>query len=276
MEIFESIRKNKPALFGFVVIIILVVVAIFAGFISPYERAITQNPKERLQPPSVSHFFGTDHFGRDVFTRVIHGARISLFIGIVTTFVSMSIAVALGAIAGFYGGLADEIIMRVMDTVMCIPGMILSLAVVSALGQGLRNLMIAIAVSSVPGFTRLIRSVVLTIVESDFIEAARACGTNDFMIIVRHVLSNATGPVIVQSTMSIARMILFAAGFSFIGLGVQPPAPEWGAMLADAREFLRRAPYLMFFPGVSILLSSLSFNLLGDGLRDALDPKLKL
>ncbi|MDR1965602.1 MAG: ABC transporter permease [Synergistaceae bacterium] len=276
MELFDSLRKNKPAVFGLIVIVILVVVAIFADMISPYERGIRQNSKARLQPPCAEHIFGTDHFGRDVFTRVIHGARISLFIGTATTFISMFVALVLGSVAGFYGGIVDEAIMRAIDTVMCIPGMLLSLAVVAALGQGLGNLMVAIAVSSVPGFTRLIRSVVISIAETDFIEAARASGTSEFMIIIRHVLPNSMGPLIVQSTMSIARMILFAAGFSFIGLGVQPPAPEWGAMLADAREFLRRAPYLMFFPGTSILLASLSFNLLGDGLRDALDPKLKL
>ncbi|MDR1136682.1 MAG: ABC transporter permease [Synergistaceae bacterium] len=275
-EAFKNLRDNKLALFGLIVIIFFVFLAAAADVISPYENGVRQNSKARLQPPNTEHFFGTDHFGRDVFSRVIHGARISLFIGVATTLVSMSAALLLGSVTGYYGGIVDEIIMRVLDTVMCIPGLLLSLAVVSALGQGLRNLIIALVVSSVPGFTRLIRSVVLSIAENDYIEAARASGTNDVMIIIRHVLPNSMGPVIVQSTMSIARMIIFAAGFSFIGLGVQPPAPEWGSMLADAREFLRRAPYLMIFPGVSILLSSLSFNLLGDGLRDALDPKSRI
>ena len=274
-EIIRRLKKNKSAMIGLFIVAIFVFIAIFADLISPYEKGIAQNSKRLLKPPSVEYVFGTDHLGRDVFTRVIHGTRVSLTIGIATTAVSVFFGMILGACAGYYGGKIDEIIMRILDTVTCIPSMLLSLAIVAALGSGLRNLMTAIAVSSVPGFARLIRSVVLTVVENDFIKAAKACGTRDPRIIYRHILPNAMGPIIVQATMSIAGMILLAAGLSFIGLGIQPPAPEWGAMLSEAREYLRRAPYLMAFPGVAILLAALSFNLLGDGLRDALDPRLK-
>jgi peptide/nickel transport system permease protein len=274
-SLFDRLKKNKAAMAGMTVLSVFVLTAICADFISPYSEGIRQNSSERLNWPSAAHPFGTDNFGRDVFTRIIHGARFSIALGLSTITLAMTIALILGSAAGYFGGRLDEIIMRIMDTIMCIPSILLSLAIVTVLGPGLLNLMIAIAVGSVPSFTRLIRSVVLTITESDYIEAAKAAGSGHAKIIFTHVIRNALGPLIVYATTSIAGMILMAAGFSFIGLGVRPPAPEWGAMLADARENLRRAPYLMVFPGVSILLTALSFNLLGDGLRDALDPRLK-
>jgi len=274
-EIIRRLKKNKGAMLGLFIIIIFMLVAIFADVISPYERGIVQNSKALLNRPSAQHFFGTDHLGRDVFTRMIHGARVSLTIGISTTIGSMFFGLVLGACAAYYGGKTDEIIMRIMDMLMCIPSMLLALAIIAAMGSGLVNLMIAICISIIPGYARLIRSVALTIVENDFIKAAKACGTRDLRIIYKHIIPNAIGPIIVQATMSVASMILLAAGFSFIGMGIQPPAPEWGSMLSEAREYLRRAPYLMTFPGLAILLSALSFNLLGDGLRDALDPRLK-
>jgi peptide/nickel transport system permease protein len=186
----------------------------------------------------------------------------------------MGFAFLFGAAAGYFGGLLDEIIMRIMDTILCIPYILLCLAIVAALGPGLLNLKIALVVSYIPNFTRLVRSVTLSIVKNDYIEAARACGIGDLKIIFRHVLRNALGPMAVQAAMAVSGMILLAAGLSFIGLGVRPPAPEWGAMLSEAREFLRRAPHLMVFPGTAILLTALSLNLLGDGLRDALDVRL--
>ncbi len=274
-EVFRRLRKNRAAMIGLVIICIFVLFALFADVISPYQAGIQQDSKNRLQPPSGAHIFGTDGYGRDVFTRVLHGARISLTIGIATTVSALIFGGILGACAGYFGGRADEIIMRILDTVMCIPGLLLALSIVASLGSGLGNLLVAIGISNIPPFARLVRSVVLTIVDNDFIEAAVACGTSDWRIIRRHVLRNAIGPIIVQATMSISGMILMAAGLSFIGLGITPPAPEWGSMLSEAREFLRRAPYLMVFPGMAILLSALSFNLLGDGLRDALDPRLK-
>jgi peptide/nickel transport system permease protein len=275
-SVFDRLKKNKAAMAGLVVLSVFVAAALCADFISPYSEGIRQNSAERLSWPSAAHPFGTVNFGRDVFTRILHGARFSIALGLSTITLAMSIALVLGSLAGYFGGRLDEIIMRIMDTVMCIPSILLSLAIVTVLGPGLLNLMLAIAVGSVPGFTRLIRSVVLTITESDYIEAAKAAGSGHAKIIFTHVIRNALGPLIVYATTSIAGIILMAAGFSFIGLGVRPPAPEWGAMLSDARENLRRAPYLMFFPGVSILLTALSFNLLGDGLRDALDPRLKV
>ena len=203
------------------------------------------------------------------------GARISLTIGLFTALLALVVGGTLGAAAAYYGGTVDNIIMRIMDMFTAIPGTLLALAIVAALGASMINLLIAIAISSVPGFVRLIRSTVMTVVESDYIEAARACGTMDRRIILHHIMPNAIGPIIVQTTTSISGMILQASGLSFIGMGVQPPTPEWGAMISEAREFMRQDPWMMIFPGVCIILAALSFNLIGDGLRDALDPRLR-
>lgn len=274
-ETFRRMRKNKAAMIGLVIIVVILLIAIFADVISPYEYGIRQNSKVRLQPPSSEHIFGTDGNGRDVFTRVIHGARTSLTLGLATTLVSAVLGGVLGACAAYYGGKLDNIIMRLLDVIMCIPSMLLALSIVAALGSGMSNLLIAITISNIPVFARIIRSVVISIVENDYVEAAKACGTGDWRIIHRHILRNAMGPIVIQATMSISKMILLSASLSFLGMGVQPPAPEWGTMLSEAREFMRRAPYLMIFPGTAIVLSVLSLNLVGDGLRDALDPRLK-
>jgi peptide/nickel transport system permease protein len=272
---FRRLLKSKTALAGLFIVSVFLITAILADLISPYAGGIEMNDAVRLQAPGPAHPFGTDNYGRDVFTRVIHGGRFTLSLGIAAAALSLFFAFVLGSLAGYFGGRIDGFIMRIMDTILCVPGILLSLAVVAALGPGARNLLIAVAVSYVPHFTRLIRSVVLTIVKNDYIEAARASGTGPVGIVCRHVIRNALGPIIVETAMAIAAIILFSAGLSFIGLGVQPPAPEWGAMLSDAREFLRRAPHLMIFPGAAIVLSSLSFNLLGDGLRDVLDPRIE-
>ncbi|GHT79117.1 peptide ABC transporter permease [Spirochaetia bacterium] len=272
--LWRRLKRNKAAVAALAVLAVIVFFAVFADLIAPYNRGIQQNSAIRLQGPSREHLLGTDDYGRDVFTRIIHGGRLSLSLGVSATVLAMAAAFVLGSIAGYFGGRLDEIVMRIMDTILCIPYMLLSLAIVAALGPGLRNLMIAMVVSYIPNFTRIIRSIVLTIVENEYIEAARACGSGSFKIIYRHVLRNALGPIIVQAAMSVAGMILLAAALSFIGLGVNPPAPEWGAMLSEAREFLRRAPHLMVFPGLAILLTALSLNLVGDGLRDALDVRL--
>lgn len=275
-QTWKRLKKNKAAMLGLTIISCIVLLAVFADFIADYKtQVIAQNIKMRLQPPSVEHWFGTDNYGRDVFARVIHGARISLTIGIVSTAIAVCCGGLLGAVAGFYGGKVDMVITRITDTLMCIPAVLLALSVVSVLGAGMRNLMIAITISQIPNFTRIIRSVILTLRDQDYIRAARSCGTGDARIIYRHVLPNAIGPVIVQATMAISDMILTAAGLSFIGMGIQPPQPEWGTMLSEAKEQIRYAPYLISFPGFAIVLSALSFNLLGDGLRDALDPRLK-
>ncbi|MDL2263448.1 ABC transporter permease [Synergistaceae bacterium OttesenSCG-928-I11] len=274
-ELWRRYRKNPAAMIGLAFVLILIACVLFGDVIAPYKTATGQNIRARLQGPSAAHFFGTDEFGRDVFARVVHGARASLALGVMTTLVALSVGGVLGAVAGYFGGRIDDIIMRLMDVLTSIPSLLLSLAIVSALGAGIRNLIIAITISRVPAFVRIVRSAVLSIVDQEFIEAAKAGGTSDTRIIVRHVIPNAVGPIIVQATMSISMLILQAAGLSFLGMGVQPPRPEWGAMLNDAREFMRVAPHLMIFPGMAIVLSALSFNLMGDGLRDALDPKLK-
>lgn len=274
-EYWRRYKKNKAAMLGLVIFAMLVLVIIFADVIVPYEKAIDQDYTQRFLTPCAEHWFGTDHFGRDVFARVIHGSRYSLIIGVATNILSLVLGGLLGAAAGYYGGKVDDIIMRIMDVFMCIPFMLLALAIVAALGPGLVNLMIAITISSIPGMTRLVRSAVLLVADQDYIEAAGSYGSKDARILLKYIIPNALGPIIVNTTMNIAGTILAAAGLSFIGMGIQPPTPEWGAMLSGAREYMRQAPYLMVYPGLAILLSVLSLNLIGDGLRDALDPKLK-
>ena len=274
-EIWRRCRKSKTAMLGLVLLIFVVGIAIFADVIVPYENAIAQDIPNRLQGPSAAHWFGTDEAGRDLFARIVHGSRYSLAIGIITTIVSMIIGGLLGAVAAYYGGWVDNVIMRVTDVIMTVPPILLSLAVVAALGANLRNLLIAITVSCVPGIIRMVRSVVLGVVEEDYIEAARSYGTSDMRIILKYVIPNALGPIIVTATMNVATMILSASGLSFLGMGVQPPAPEWGALLSDAETYMFSAPHLLYIPGLFIVIAALSFNLAGDGLRDALDPKLK-
>lgn len=274
--VWKSIRKSKTAMLGLFIISIFVILALFANVIADYDqRVIVQNISHRLESPNIEHWFGTDTYGRDIFARIVHGARFSLLIGLLTTILSVSIGCIFGATAGYYGGKVDSIIMRFMDTVMAIPPILLALSIVAALGPSMKNLLIAMTVSSVPSFTRIIRSVIMTVVGEDFIEAAKSCGTSDWRIILKHILPNAIGPIIVQATMSVASMIINAAALSFLGMGIQPPAPEWGAMLAESREFMRYYPHLVVIPGVAIVLAALSINLLGDGLIDALDPRLK-
>lgn len=274
-EIWRRFKKSKTAMLGLVLLILVVLMAVCADLIVPYEEAITQAPVDRLQGPSAEHWFGTDNLGRDVFARVVHGSRYSLLIGISTSVLSLLIGGLLGAIAGFYGGKVDNIIMRLTDVVMTVPPILLSLAVVAALGPNLRNLLIAITISCIPSMVRMVRSVVLTVVDNDYIEAAKSYGGSDMRSILKYVIPNALGPIIVTTTMNVANMILSASGLSFLGMGVQPPAPEWGALLSDARQFMFTAPGMLYFPGLFIVIAALSFNLAGDGLRDALDPKLK-
>ena len=273
-EIWRRFRKSKTAMLGLILLAFVLLIAIFADLIVPYSQAVEQGAV-RLQKPSAEHWFGTDELGRDVFARVVHGSRYSLWIGVSTSILSLIIGGLLGAAAGYYGKTIDNVIMRVTDVVMTVPPILLSLAVVAALGANLRNLLIAITVSCVPSMVRMVRSVVLTVVDQDYIEAAKSYGSSDMRIILRYVIPNALGPIIVTTTMNVAAMILSAAGLSFLGMGVQPPSPEWGALLSDARQFMFSAPYLLYFPGIFIVIAALSFNLAGDGLRDALDPKLK-
>lgn len=275
-DVWRRLTKNKAAMLGLAIITVIVLLALFADVIGDYrDVALKVNTAEKLQSPSIDHLFGTDIFGRDVLARIAHGARLSLTIALVTTVISFTIACFLGAGVAYWGGWFDTIVMRIADLFMCIPGILLALAIIASLGTSKVNLVIALVVASVPGYVRFIRSINLTIIEQEYIEAAKAYGSSDLRIIFRHILLNALGPIIVQATMSIAAVIISAASLSFLGLGVKASEPEWGAMLAESAEFLRTKPFLALIPGGAIVLSALAMNLLGDGLRDALDPRLK-
>lgn len=275
-EVWRRLKKNKMAMIGLAIVILLVLMAIFADFLFDYnDVVIKQNTAIRLQGPSAEHWLGTDEFGRDILARLVHGARISLLVGVVAVAIALTIGGTLGAISGFYGGKVDMVISRLMDILLAVPSLLLSITIVSALGPSIINLMIAIAVSSVPGYARIVRSSVMTVRDSEFIEAARSIGANDAQIIASHIIPNCLAPIIVQVSLKVASAILSTSGLSFLGLGVKAPTPEWGSMLSGGRAYLRNAPHLTFFPGVMIMITILSLNLLGDGLRDALDPKLK-
>ncbi len=274
-EVCKRFRKNKIAMLGLAIFLIIAFMTIFADWVTPYQTALTQNIADRLQGPGLNHWFGTDSYGRDIFARILHGGRRSLSMGIIAVAVGITIGGILGSCAGYYGGRADAVIMRFMDTIMGIPFMLLALSIVAALGAGLINVLIALVISMIPSYTRIIRSAILTVVGQDYIEAARACGAKDRFVIIGHVIPNAIGPVIVQATMSVGTMIIWGASMSFLGMGVQPPTPEWGYMLSEGKDFMTSAPHLVVFPGLAIVLTALSLNLLGDGLRDALDPRLR-
>ena len=276
LEVWQRLKRNKMAMFGLFVLTLVVLAAVFADVIADYETVvIAQNLSDRLQGPSAQYWLGTDEFGRDIFARLIHGTRISLLVGVFAVSIAVVIGGSLGAAAGYYGGRLDNIIMRVMDVFMAVPSILLAIAIVSALGANLINLMFAISISSIPQYARIVRASVLSIRDQEFVEAARAIGANDGRIILRHIIPNALAPVIVQGALGVAGAILSTAGLSFIGLGIQPPEPEWGAMLAGGRQYLRHAWHVTTFPGLAIMITILSLNLLGDGLRDALDPRLK-
>jgi len=270
----RRLKRSKMAMCGFVIIGLLFVTAIFAEFIAPYPYA-QQNLKETFQYPSIKHLFGTDDFGRDIFSRIVYGARISLEVGFLSVGISIIIGGFLGAIAGYYGGKLDQLIMRSMDILLSIPSILLAISIVAALGPGLVNLMIAVGISSIPRYARIVHASVLTIRDYEFVEAARAVGSSDLRIIFKHILPNCLAPLIVQSTLGVATAIIVAAALSFIGLGIQPPVPEWGAMLSGGRSFIRNYWFMTVFPGMAIMITVFGLNLLGDGLRDALDPKLK-
>ncbi|WP_410207603.1 nickel transporter permease [Fusobacterium sp.] len=276
VEVWRRLKKNKMAVLGLTILCILILAAIFADQIANYDTVvIKQNLVERLQAPSAKHWLGTDEFGRDIFARIVHGARVSLRVGIIAVSISIVCGGILGAIAGYYGGMLDNFIMRAMDIFLAVPGILLAIAIVSALGPSIINLMIAISISSIPRYARIVRASVLSIRDQEFIEAAKAIGASNTRIIFRHIIPNSLAPVIVQGTLGVASAILSTAGLSFIGLGIQPPAPEWGSMLSGGRQYLRYAWWVTTFPGVAIMITILSLNLLGDGLRDALDPRLK-
>ena len=274
--VWRRLKKSKLAMLGLFFLLVLAFAAIFADFICDYESmAIELNIANRLQGPSIEHWFGTDGQGRDLFARVIHGARVSLGLCLTCSALSALLGLILGSICGYFGGVIDNVIMRVLDCVMCIPGVLMALALVAAMGQSTANLIIALTVSYIPSFTRIVRASVISVAGNEYVEAARASGLDTPRIISKYILPNAAGPVIVEITMNVASIIKAVASLSFIGLGVVPPTPEWGVMLSESREFMRYSPYLVIFPGLAIIITSLAFNLLGDGLRDALDPRLK-
>ncbi|MEA4920940.1 MAG: ABC transporter permease [Clostridiaceae bacterium] len=275
-EVFHRLKKNKGAMLGLFVAILLVLVALFSGFFLDYDtQVIGQNTAERLQSPSVSHIMGTDEYGRDIFFRIIYGTRYSLSIGIVAVTIALVIGVFLGSVAGYFGGMAEEIIMRGTDIFQAIPNTIMAIIIVAAMGQSIANLMIAIGLTSVPQFVRITRAAVLTVRNQEYVEASRAIGLSKKKIIFNHILPNSLSPIIIQTTLRVATAIISASTLSFLGLGVPAPNPEWGAMLSAGRKYIRDYSYMTYFPGLAIMITVLSLNLLGDGLRDALDPKLK-
>ncbi|MBR0356343.1 MAG: ABC transporter permease [Clostridia bacterium] len=275
-EVLSRFMHNRLAVLGLIIFTIILLLAIFADQIADYQNvALKMNIRSRLQGPSAEHWFGTDEAGRDVFARVIHGSRTSLWIGFAATFMALLGGGTLGAIAGYFGKFIDELIMRIMDIMMCLPGVLLAMAIVSAFGSSALNMIIAIAVSRLPRFARVVRSSVLTVRTEEYIESARAIGAKSPRIITRHILINCMGPIIVQIALVFASSVLAISALSFLGLGIKPPAPEWGNMLAAGRAQMRDHANLVLAPGLALFFSIFSLNLLGDGLRDAFDPKMK-
>ena len=270
----RRLARDRAAGAGLVVVAALVVVALLAPEIVPYDP-IDQSFRIKLQAPSAEHLLGTDEFGRDVLSRILVGTRVALAVGTVPVAIALVIGVTLGLTAGYFGGGVDQVVMRAIDVLLAFPWLLLAIGIMAILGPGIQNVMIAVAIVYIPAFARIVRGSVLSIKEKEYVEAARAMGQPNSKIIVRHVLANAWAPIIVLATLSIGQAIIYAAGLSFIGLGTQPPDADWGVMLTSGREYLRDAPWLGFFPGLAILITVLAFNLFGDGLRDALDPRLR-
>jgi peptide/nickel transport system permease protein len=268
-------KKNKLAIVGLIVLGVLMLIVLSAPLYVDYQDAIRQDIPNRFHPPGRGSLFGTDAYGRDLFTRVVYGGRISLFAGLATIVFALFFGVALGGLAGYFGGSIDTIIMRIVDVFMAIPSLLLSLAVCTALGEGTTNMIIALMLTNVPTFARIVRSSILTLRTQEFVEAAQCCGTSHFRIIVKHILPNGIGPVVVTATLGLGSAILNIAALGFLGIGVSSPTPEWGTILADNRSYIRYYPYLGIIPGLAIGLSVMCVNFIGDGLRDALDPRMK-
>lgn len=274
VEVLKRLTDNKGAVFGGVLFLAVLLLAIFASVLAPYDYAQV-NVAERLLSPCAAHWFGTDQMGRDILSRILYGARYSLFIGIGSVIFSAFFGVIVGAIAGFFGGWVDNTIMRLCDVIQSVPGMILNIALACVLGPGVVNTILALGIEGIAGTARLMRASILNIRKMEYLDAAKTCNCSNTRTIVRHVLPNTFAPILVQATMGVGGRIMMAASMSYIGIGVQPPTPEWGAMLSDSRDFIMRYPYMCLIPGLCIMMVVLSLNLLGDGLRDALDPKLK-
>ncbi|NMB02489.1 MAG: ABC transporter permease [Firmicutes bacterium] len=273
-RVFKQWMRNRRAVVGAIILLIIIGMAIFAPYVTTHEPA-KQNIRNRLQAPSKEHIFGTDQFGRDTYTRVVYGARLSLRVGFLSISLALVAGSFLGLVAGYYGGWLDMLIMRVIDIMLALPGFLLALAIVAALGPGLENVIMAIGISYIPSFARMMRSSVLSTKELDYVDAASALGASDWRIILLHILPNSLSPIIVLTTLSMAGAILSAAGLSFLGMGAQPPTPEWGSMISSSRPFIRVSHWSVTVPGLAIFITVMCLNLVGDGLRDALDPRLK-
>ena len=272
-DIWRRFKSNKLAMVGLVIVVVIVLSAVFADVITPYEYSARSS--DRLVFPCLAHPFGTDNYGRDLLSRVIYGGRISLLVSLLGLLISVGIGSVLGATAGYFGGPYETIVMRLMDIIMAIPGTLMAVAVSALLGNGVVNTAIAVSVGGIAPSARMLRATVLTIRDQEYVEAARARGSGNFRIIIRQILPNTLSPLIVDSTLRIGTHIMMISGLSFIGLGVQPPTPEWGSILNTGREFITTFWPMITFPGIAIMLTMFGFNVMGDGLRDALDPKLK-
>jgi ABC-type dipeptide/oligopeptide/nickel transport system permease subunit len=273
-DAWKRLKRNKLALFGLSIVILLILVAIFAPLIAPYDP-IDRVKEDSLQPPSAKYWFGTDILGRDIFSRVIYGSRISLMVGTVAVGISLMIGLTFGALAGYFGNVSDTIIMRVADIFFAFPYILGAIAIMTVLGPGIFNIFIAIGILGWASFARIFRGSILSIKNKEYIEAARALGASNFRIISKHIFPNAFAPIIVYGTMTVGTAIIVEAALSFLGIGVQPPTPAWGKMLSEALDYIDIASWMMIFPGLAIVITVLGFVLLGDGLRDAFDPKLK-
>ncbi|HRR38090.1 MAG TPA: ABC transporter permease [Rectinema sp.] len=287
-QFWRQFSRNKLAVASLILVLIFALIAIFADVLYSYDFVTSNSLENALLKPGetgtvyfqekdIEHTFilGSDNYGRDILGRLVHGARISMIIGFVTVAMAVVIGGILGAIAGYKGGLFDTIIMRLTDIILSIPTILMSIAIVAALGNSFFNLLIAISTSLIPGYIRIVRASIISIKDQEYVEAARVIGAGDFRIVLKHIIPNITSPIIVQSTLNVGSSILSASWLSFLGLGILPPKPEWGNMLSEAREFIQYAPHLLFAPGIAILLTVLAYNIIGDGLRDALDPKLR-
>ena len=270
----KRLAKNKLAVAGLIVLIITALLAVFAPIAAPYGYE-EQDLFNTLAGPSREHWLGTDNLGRDMLSRLIYGGRNSLTLGLISVALAAALGVILGAVSGYYGGKVDMVIMRLLDVLQAVPAILLAIAISATLGPGYMNCILALTISQIPGFTRMTRASCLNVQGLEYVEAARSINARERRIIFKHVLPNAISPIIVQATMSVATAILTSASLSFIGLGVQPPQAEWGAMLSAGRSYIRSNPHVIIYPGITIMIVVLSLNLLGDGLRDALDPRLK-
>ena len=273
-DLFTDLLKNKNAVLGMVIVFFIILIAVFCNLIAPYDPFLPA-PLDRLQPPSFAHLFGTDSLGRDILTRIIYGSRISLMIGFVSVSISLVPGTILGLLAGYFGKTIDSVIMRIMDVLLAFPAILMAIFIAAILGPSLINTMIAVGIVYIPHYARIVRSSVLQLKEQLFVQSVRHMGGSHVRVIFGHILPNALAPIIVYATLGMGTAVLQAAALGFLGLGAQPPQPEWGAMLSEGRQYIQLAPHVAAFPGLAILLLVLGFNIFGDGVRDVLDPSLR-